>query len=319
LATFDGVSPSALSSDTNALDAAIAAMSLAVSGVPADQISILQVTGSESRRLDLSLAYSQSSHLKGSSSAPRHDVSMQAVSSNILYQLNATLEALGFSESSSDDAYSQLTSEISSSIVSGKFQQDLKASGQTSGVNTFTAAEVNKVPDYGAPTLILKVTSPPTSLPTGQPTTPPPTSQPTRHKKGNSADDDGNVGAIAGGVIGGFIGLVIIGVIIYYCTSQQRRNDLEEKFRKHNIMSSKAAQEGGEAGSSSQPQLKSMESIDQVFDKRGSVLPTHTNDVKVSVPDESKSGERRSGKAPTSNEKKSSKIREDHRDRDDFL
>jgi hypothetical protein len=234
------------------------------------------------------------------------------VSSVITYELNATLESLGYTESTANAAYEDLKGQITGSILSGKFQQDLKAAGQTKGVTTFANAEVNQIPTYGPLKLTLLVTAAPSYSPTPAPT---------REKKKNS-DDDGDVAAIAGGVVGGFFGLLLIGFIIYYCASQQRRDDLEEKFRQHNIMSSKpAAGEGAGAGAASggQPQLKSMESIDQVFDKRGSTLPTHTNDVNVNLPSsESKttSGERRSargGAAPKS------KPREDHRDRDDFL
>jgi len=225
--TFDGVSPSEMDTATSR-SAAIAAMAMSISGVPADQITIESITGSEARRsLDLSFSLN-SGHSK--THHEHEDIRVQVASANVVYKINAVLEALGYSESSSSAAYSSLTNQISTSVVSGQFQQNLKAAGESAGVQTFKHAEVTKIPSYSTPELVLLVTSPPTGLPTGQPT---------RRKSSSSAPDD-DVAPIAGGVIGGFFALLLIALVIYYCFNQARRQALEEKFRTHNFINVKA-------------------------------------------------------------------------------
>eukprot|EP00604_Paraphysomonas_vestita_P001988 CAMPEP_0174821756 /NCGR_PEP_ID=MMETSP1107-20130205/9257_1 /TAXON_ID=36770 /ORGANISM="Paraphysomonas vestita, Strain GFlagA" /LENGTH=300 /DNA_ID=CAMNT_0016039127 /DNA_START=89 /DNA_END=991 /DNA_ORIENTATION=- len=255
--TFDNVSPSQMSSD-DSKNAAIVAMSMSVSGVPADQIKILSVTGTENRRnLNLLLTSSSSSSSSSSTSSSlskgllkgskvNSDISLQATTSNVVYEITATLEALGFSDSSSTAAYNQLTGQISSSVTSGRFQQNLKAAGQTAGLTTFQNAEVTKIPTYSEPQIIRLVTVSPTGFPT---------SQPTNTKKANSADDDVDVAPIIGGVVGGFFGLIIIALIVYCCISQQRRAEMEEKFKKHNFLSPQTNNEASKLEEQREPSL----------------------------------------------------------------
>lgn len=225
--TFDGVSPTEMQNDQNAQDAAIVAMSMSISGVPADQISIESITGSDSRRnLGFSLSTTRS-NLKGSARSNAHHnekIEFQTAQAVVNYKITATLEALGFSESTSDLAYQQLTNQISSSVATGQFQQNLKAAGTTKGLTTFQNAEVTKQPTYTAPQVTVLISAPPTSQPTSQPTS--------HHKKSDSKTD---IAPIVGGVIGGFFGLLLIGALIYYLIKESQRHTLEVKFLEHSV------------------------------------------------------------------------------------
>jgi hypothetical protein len=214
---FGGVSPSDMNS-TAAKEAAIAAMTLAMSGVTADQITILSITGTESRRLSSNKNMIAKSYM-------RNGVVAQAVTSNVLYKITVVVELLGYSSSSSTAAYDRLVNQISTSISSGQFQQNLKAAGQTAGVTTFQSADVSKIPTYGSPEVTQLVTAAPTPAPTPAPTTP------EKDNKKSNNDDDNNAGAIAGGVIGGFVLLVLLVALVYFCMDTQRRQELEDKFR----------------------------------------------------------------------------------------
>jgi hypothetical protein len=216
LAEFGNVSPSGM--DTTAgREAAIAAMTMAMPGVTADQVTIESITGSESRRR-LSSNKVVQSHM-------RNGVVVQAVSSNVLYKISVILELLGYTSSSSTAAYDQLVGEISSSVSSGQFQQNLKAAGQQVGVTTFQSADVSKTPAYSSPVLTPLVTASPT---------PAPSSSPTDQRKKSSNDDDGEqAGIIAGSVIGGFVLLLLVFCFVYFCLNRQRRAGLEEKFKKY--------------------------------------------------------------------------------------
>jgi hypothetical protein len=209
---FGGVSPSEMDT-TGGREAAIAAMTLAMPGVTADQVTIQSITGTESRRLS---AF-KNGHLK-------NGVVSQAVTSNVLYKITVVLELLGYSSSSFNAAYDQLVGEISVSISSGQFQQNLKAAGQTAGLTTFQSVDVSKTPTYTSPEVTQLVTVAPT---------PAPSSSPTAFKnKSHRSDDDATTGAIAGGVIGGIVVLLLIFCFIYFCLNRQRRAKMEEKFKK---------------------------------------------------------------------------------------
>jgi hypothetical protein len=212
---FGGVSPSEM--DTGAgRQVAIAAMTLAMSGVTADQVTIKSITGTESRRRSSNKNMIAKSYM-------RNGVVAQAATSNVLYEITVVVELLGYSSSSYTAAYDQLVGEISASF-SGQFQQNLKAAGQTAGVTTFQSADVSKIPTYGSPEVTQLVTVAPTPAPSFSPTS--------FKNKSSGSDDDANAGAIAGGVIGGFVILLLIFCFIYFCLNRQRRAEMEEKFKK---------------------------------------------------------------------------------------
>jgi hypothetical protein len=161
LTEFDNVSPSEMNT-TAGIEAAIAAMSLAMSGVTTDQIKIVSITGSESRRVLSSSQQIMKSHMR------KDGVVAQAVSSIVLYQITVVLEKLGYSSSSSTAAFEKLVGQISTSVSSGQFQQNLKAAGESVGVTTFQSAGVSKTPSYSAPQVIYLTTAAPTYRPSKQ-------------------------------------------------------------------------------------------------------------------------------------------------------
>jgi hypothetical protein len=255
---FGGVSPSEMDTPESR-NAAIVAMSLAMSGVTTDDITITSITGTEARRLNIlpkhlsiKTAVVGSTSLRNGlpASTGGADISVQAVSSTVNYQITVLLEQLGFSNTATTAGYDQLVAEISSSITSGKFQQNLKAAGATAGVTTFQSADVSKIPIYSQPQVIYLTTDSPTLVPSTSPTnapspipsavpTPIPSPAPTSYRviKSKNEDDDDNTGAIVGGVIGGFFGLLCIGFLIYFFVVKGGdRSKLEESFRAHQFL-----------------------------------------------------------------------------------
>jgi hypothetical protein len=188
-AEFGNVSPSEMDTTTGR-EAAIAAMTMAMPGVTADQVTIESITEIESRRRLLS-------------NKVINGVVVQAVSSNVLYKITVVLEL--YISSSYTAAYDQLVGEISSSVSSGQFQQNLKAAGQQLGVTTFQSADVSKTPAYSSPELTPLVTASPTPSPSSSPT-----ASEKKKKKSNNNDDGKLAGIIVGSVIGGFLLLLLI-------------------------------------------------------------------------------------------------------------
>merc|ERR1712000_450420 len=136
--TFDDVSADEMRNDTASQQAAISAMSLSMSGVPASQISIKSIEDASTRRM--------------------FRRSLQSSGAEVTFNVVAKLEQLGYKSTEGDAAYSSLTNQISQSVSSGEFQQNLKAAGQTVGVTTFDNAKVQKTPTYSEPVVIAVVT-----------------------------------------------------------------------------------------------------------------------------------------------------------------
>ena len=232
------MSPAELQHDPAALGAALVAMSLAVPRLSVNQMEILEVTSSQSqRRLDISIDRSQlqGSHLK---------------LSDVTYELNVTLESFGYSFRTADSAYAQITDQITSAVVTGKFQEDLKAAGQTAGVTTFANVVVNESPMYTPARIIRRAAAPPTVNPSSQPT------PHVNKKKRIVNDDDSNVAIIAGGTVGVIFFLALGGCLIYYLIRQQQPRNLQEIICKHSLVPSKG---DDQESHSYQPQLSSLE------------------------------------------------------------
>jgi hypothetical protein len=212
-AKFGNVSPSEMNTTTGR-EAAIAAMTMAMPGVTVDQVKIESITGSESRR--------RLSSNKVMRNQLRNGVVVQALSSNVLYKISVVLELLGYTSSSYTAAYDQLVGEISSSVSSGQFQQNLKAAGQQVGVTTFQSANVSTTPAYSSPELSDLTTASPTPAPSSS-LTPFPTTRGKRFKSNNEkkqVEDE----AIA-------ILVLISCILIIIALHEKRRIDLEKKFR----------------------------------------------------------------------------------------
>jgi hypothetical protein len=225
---FDNVSPSEMNT-TEGKEAAIAAMSLAMSGVTTDQIKIVSITGSEGRRRQLFQTNQWNSNEKSHSS-----LRSEAISSVVIFKITVALEKLGYSSSSSSAAYDKLINQISTSVSSGQFQQNLKAAGQTLGITTFQSVAITKTPSYSPPAVVYQTTTAPTPLPSPLPT-PNPTNP--ENGKGNGSSngngDSEKVGIIVGSVIGGFVFLILIfGLIFFFCLNPQRREEIEATFQR---------------------------------------------------------------------------------------
>ena len=214
--SFDDVSAAEMEASEDAKTAARTTMSLAMSGVPVNQIVITDISDSSTRR-----------QLQGGSSRKL------TTSTEVTYQITAKLEALGFKSTDGDAAYSSLTGQISNSVSSGAFQQNLKASGQTIGVTTFSNAKVIKTPSYSEPDVVSVVTTTPTSMPSRAPSA--------LSERGGGDNDDGGIsdGIIAVIVIFSIIGCIAIVIGAYYIYTQRQRKDLENQFLQHNFLASK--------------------------------------------------------------------------------
>jgi hypothetical protein len=229
LSELDGVSPSELN-NTESKNALIAAMALAMSGVAADDITIVSMTASGGRRLNIipkhptigvrkpAFVPIQAKAETVSVQAKAEAVSIQAISTIVVYQIAVVLEALGFSDTSSSTAYTQLVAQISNSITTGKFQTDLKTAGAAAGVTTFQAVSVTKIPTFTPAQVIYVTTNAPSPASSSAPS---PAPSPASQQKGTD-DDNNQIGAIVGGVVGGFVSLLaLVGVAYFYLSRIQ--------------------------------------------------------------------------------------------------
>merc|ERR1712000_505356 len=236
--TFDDVSADEMRNDTASQQAAISAMSLSMSGVPASQISIKSIEDASTRRM--------------------FRRSLQSSGAEVTFNVVAKLEQLGYKSTEGDAAYSSLTNQISQSVSSGEFQQNLKAAGQTVGVTTFDNAKVQKTPTYSEPVVIAVVTVQPTSFPTSAPTLTP-----------KKSDDDVALsdGEIAGIVIGSVVGFCLLVFGAYICWDKKRLGDMEEQFKQHNFLTRMRSRSsaGSQPQRSEGPQVKSFDSIDMAY------------------------------------------------------
>jgi hypothetical protein len=207
LTTLDGVDPVDLQADATAQQAAIVTMSQTMSGVTSNQVSIESITAS-GRRLALAPLIVRSIRV-GS-------ISTTAGGSNVNYVISAYLEQLGYSPSQVESAYASLTSQITSSIQTGLFTQNLKANGQTLGLTTFQSASVTAIPSYSEPTVTILATASPTSLPTFSPT---------EEKRSRGDDDALSDGVIAATVLMTLFGVGMIAVFIYCIVQRKGLNE----------------------------------------------------------------------------------------------
>jgi hypothetical protein len=243
--TFDGVSADEMRNDQASQDAAIAAMSLAMSGIPANQITIKSITDSTRRNLQGNVQR----RLAGGVT--------------VVYSILANLEALGYSSTDSSAAYNSLTGQISNSVSSGAFQQNLKAAGQSKGVSTFAAATVSKPPAFSEPTTVAVKTVAPTSAPTMAPTS-------TKKRNGGGDDDEElSSGITAAIVICTIIGCCCIVIVGFFALNKKKREDLEEQFKQHNFLSRSSSKDVSKKSASGGPSVKSFDSIDEQYGVRG--------------------------------------------------
>lgn len=248
---FDGVSAADMQNDAAAQDAARAAMAAAMSGIPIQQIRITDISDGSRR------------NLQGNNDAPSAQRRLVS-STSVTYEITAKLEDLGYTSQDSDAAYKSLTDQISSSVSSGEFQQNLKASGQSAGVSTFSQASVTKKPAYSDPVTIAVVTTTPTSSPTIAPTA--------FSKRGSGSDDDNGLsgGILAVVIVFSVIGAVCLIIIVFYLTNKRKREDLEEQFKQHNFLSRMSSKSKNDSQrKSGGPSVKSFDSIDEQYGVRG--------------------------------------------------
>lgn len=249
--TFDDVSAAEMRNSTEAQNAALSAMSLAMSGVPVSQITIKDIKDEESnRRLFRRF--------------------LQTSGAIVTFGIVAKLEQLGYKSTEGAAAYTSLTNQISQSVSSGAFQQNLKAAGQTAGVTTFQNAKVNKSPVYTDPVVVAVVTVKPTSFPTPAPSVVP-TPVPTNVPKKNSDNDDIALSEseISGVVVGSVIGFCLLLGVVYLCWDKKRLGDMEEQFRQHNFLTRMRSRSAGSQQLRSEgPTVASFDSIDKAYKSR---------------------------------------------------
>lgn len=168
-----GVSASSLQADQTAQYAARVTMSLAMSSVPVDQVTITTITDSVDGRRRRSREVSDAD-----TEAPRLLTSSGV---NIEFAVTAQLEQLGYTSAGAADAHAALVTEIAASVDSGEFVQNLQANSNSNGSSTFAAVQAIVVSQQVAEvTVAFLRTASPSASPTARPTAGP-TLTPTAH------------------------------------------------------------------------------------------------------------------------------------------
>lgn len=186
------------------IDVSIVGMEMSLSGVTANEIEIESVVGSESvtSRRGLGSLFSSTD---------------QQYSSNVTYKFSVILESLGFDLNSASSAYLQITDEITSSVVNGNLQQNIKATGITVGVNAFASLSIASTPVYSTAVFTVLQTTSPSSFPTSI------------HKNNSAGDNkNGNIPTpvlYALGLVGG-VALITLALLIAAKRKQQMKRGI---------------------------------------------------------------------------------------------
>lgn len=193
---FNNVDPIEMK-QTTSINVAITTLSVSISGIPANQIKIIEKNDITSNQVN--------------------DISL-SVNSIINYEITVILESLGYNADSASTAYDHLITEITESVVSGSFQQNLRALGYTTDITTFQNAIISTIPTYSSPIIINIETYLPTILPTIS------SNNNEKSNSNNNNKQNKEISSIIGGIIGGFIGLIIVILIIKYTWNNNKKN-----------------------------------------------------------------------------------------------
>jgi hypothetical protein len=171
-------------------EVSIVGMEMSLSGVTAKEIEIESIAGK-------SISSRRALTLGSLSSAIAATVQY---STNVTYKFSVILESLGYDVTSASSAYHQITDEITSSVINGNLQQNLKAAGVIAGVNTFSSLTITSLPHYTSPVLTTIETASPSSLPTSI----------SQRNSGGGGNNGGHVPTPVFYVLGGVGGLALI-------------------------------------------------------------------------------------------------------------
>jgi hypothetical protein len=223
---FGDTDTATLSNDLNSQAAAIAAMSLAVSGVPENQISIT----------DISDAARRSRHLSVLSQNRYKDVHVTGTGTQVTYSITAVLEQLGLTANDASIGYDSLVSQITTSVSTGQFVQNLKASGQVMNVSTFAYVSCDEnTLAYTEYDRVAIRTAVPSLSPTNGPTSPSAAPTFVSHSQSSSSSSSLSSGSVAGISIAIIVLFCVAMVAVYYFYSKQKAAKMEQAFSSHDL------------------------------------------------------------------------------------
>jgi hypothetical protein len=248
--TFGDTDADTLANDPVSQEAAIGGMSLSLSGVPMDQITIQSISAS-TRRLRNS----------------ENKLHVSATGSAIVeFEITAVLEQLGLTANDAQQAYDSLVTQITVAVQNGQFVHNVKASGATLGVDTFGDSSVDPTSLVNTEyTRIPIITAVPSSSPSESPSGPSsnpslaPTFAPSVaiEKQSSSSTSELSAGAAAGLSIAIIVVCCAAAGVFYYVYYGGRRSAEDEWS---NLFSGKQSNHGVQKPSEKQEVVMEMTS-----------------------------------------------------------
>jgi hypothetical protein len=150
-------------------EVAIVSMEMSISGVTASEIKIEKVVDGVS---DITTTTSSLHALRSTPLSPQ-----TLSASNVTYKFSVILEALGYDATSSSTAYLQLTEAITSAVVDGRLEENLRVVGVKVAVTTFSSVTIPSPPRYSNP-VVTSLSLPPSLSPSSE------------HRTDSGDDDD---------------------------------------------------------------------------------------------------------------------------------
>lgn len=205
---YTGVSADQMKYDFAAQDAALTATAQSMSGVTKENIGIESIT--DSARRVLSSAF---------------NIQPTAVGCTITFNVRTFLEDMGFTPYQSEEAFAQLTEQLTDSVISGNYMQFMKQSysQNPSQNNTLDSLGDISSPTYTEYTVTVIRTASPTTIPTFVPTS----FSAAKSESGYLLTD----GAVAGIALAGVVVFVGAGALLYFFVISRSGKSLEADFR----------------------------------------------------------------------------------------